>query len=82
MLQGEMNAPGTLMPIISDLFTDYQGQFMWVYIDDSLIYSNTEQDHLKHIAMVCDKLKQVSFYTSRKKAEFCAASRDVFGTYH
>jgi len=44
--------------IMSDLFTDYRGQFMWVYIDDILIYSDTEQDHLKQIAMVCDKLKQ------------------------
>jgi len=54
---GDMNAPGTCMRIMSDLFADYLGQFMSVYIDDILIYSHTEQDHLKHIAMVSDKLK-------------------------
>jgi len=53
MLQGDMNAPGTFMRIMSDLFADYLGQFMWVYIDDILIYSETEQDHRKHIAMLC-----------------------------
>jgi hypothetical protein len=79
MLQGDMNAPGTFMRIMSDLFADYLGQFMWVYIDDILIYSDTEQDHLKHIAMVCDKLKQAQFYASRKKSEFFAASMDVLG---
>jgi len=79
ILQGDMNAPGTFIRIMSDLFTNYLGQFMWVYIDDILIYSDTEQDHLKHIAMVCDKLKQAQFYASRKKSEFFAASMDVLG---
>jgi len=67
MLQGDMNARGTFMRTMSDLFADYLGQFLWVYIDDILIYSDTEQDHLNHIAMVCDKLKQAQFYASRKK---------------
>ena len=77
MLQGDMNTPGTFMRIMSDLFADYLGQFMWVYIDDILIYSDTEQDHLKHSALVCDKLKQAQFYASRKKSEFFTASMDV-----
>jgi len=79
MLPGDMNAPGTFMRIMSDLFAEYIGKFMSVYIDDILIYSDTEQDHLKHIAMVCDKLKQSRFYASRKKSEFFAASMDVLG---
>jgi len=79
MPQGDMDAQGTFMRIMSDLFADYLGQFMWVYIDNILIYSDTEQDHLKQIAMVCDKLKQAQFYSSRKKSEFFAASMDVLG---
>src|ERR1700712_5206944 len=49
MLQGDMNAPGTSMGMMSDLFTDYLGQFLCVYIDDILIYSDTEEDEMKHI---------------------------------
>jgi len=30
ILQGVMNAPGTFIQIMSDLFADYPGQFMWV----------------------------------------------------
>jgi len=67
------------MRIMSDLFADYLGPFMWVYIDDILIYSDTEHDHLKHIAMVCDKLEQAQFYASRKKSEFFAARMDILG---
>jgi len=79
MLQGDMNAPGTLMRIMADLFTDYLGEFMRVSIDDIPIYSNTERDHKKHSASLCDKLKQVQFYTSRNKLEFFAARMDVLG---
>ena len=52
---------------------------MWGYIDDILIYSDTEEDHMKHIGMVCDKLKQAKVYASRKKSEFFACSMDVLG---
>ena len=34
---------------------------------------------MKHIGLVCDKLKQVKFYASRKKSEFFASSMDVLG---
>ena len=74
-----MNAPGTFIRIMSDLFADYLGQFIWVYIDDILIYSETEQEHLKHIVIVGERLKQAQFYPSRKKSEFVAASMDVLG---
>jgi len=58
MLQGDMNALGTFMRIMSDLFAHYLGQFIWIHVEDILIYSDTEQDHLEHIAMVSGKLKQ------------------------
>jgi len=59
---------------MSDLFANYLGQFIRIYIDDILTYSDTEHDHLKHITMVCDKLKQAQFYASRKKWELFATS--------
>ena len=34
---------------------------------------------MKHIGMVCEKLKQSKFYASRKKSEFFASSMDVLG---
>src|ERR1700712_112591 len=77
MLQRDMNRPGTFMRIMSDLFANYLGDFLWVYIHDILIYSDTGKDQMKHIAMVCDKLSEAQFYASRKKSEFFAQSMDV-----
>ena len=79
MVQRDKNPPGTFMQIMSDLFADYLGQFLWVYIDDLLIYSDTEEDYMKHISMVCDKLTEARFYPSRKKSEFFAKSMDMLG---
>jgi len=79
MLQEDMNARGTFILIMADLFADYVGQFRWVDIDDILIYSDREQDHLKYSAMVCDKLKQAQLYARRKKSEFFTTSMDVLG---
>ena len=61
ILQGGMNGPGTFIRIIFDLLDDYIGQFIWVYIDDILIYSDTEEDHMKHIGIVCNNLKQAKY---------------------
>ena len=52
---------------------DFVGQFVWVYIEDILLFSDTMEDHLKHIAAIENKLKGAQFYRSRKKGEFSHA---------
>jgi len=66
MLQGDMNALGTCLRIMSDPKAEFLGRFVWVYLEDILTFSDTEEDHLKHIAARCDKLKGAEFYASRK----------------
>jgi len=79
ILQGVMNAPGTFVHIMSDLMADFLGKFVWVYIDDILIFPDTEEDHLKHIAAISHKLKGAQLYASRKKSEFFAPRMEVLG---
>jgi len=79
MLQGDMNAPGTVMRIMSHLMRDYLGEFVWVYIDDILIFSNKEDEHMEHIKKVCRKLKEAHLFASRKKSEFFSSKMSVLG---
>jgi len=80
MLQGNMNAPRTFMRNMSDLMADFLGKFVWVYIDDILIFSVTDEDHLRHISAFCNKLKEAQFYATRKKkSEFFAPRIEVVG---
>jgi len=67
------------MRIMSDLMADFLGQFVCLYIDDILIFSDTEEDQSKHIATICNKLKGVQFYARTKKSEFFAPRIEVLG---
>jgi len=79
MLQGDMNAPGTFMRIMSHLMRDYLGDFVWVFIDYILIFSKKEDKHLEHIKKVWRKLKEAHFFASRKKSVFFSPKMNVLG---
>ena len=46
---GLSNAPATFQGTLNQIFRDYIDQFLTVYIDDLLIYSETIAEHYRHI---------------------------------
>ena len=67
------------MRIMSHLMRNYLREFVWVYIDDILIFSNKEDEPMEHIKKVCRKLKEADFFASRKKSEFFSLKMNVLG---
>ena len=55
--QGDCNAPATYQALMNHLFAAYLGQFMDVYLDDTVIYSKMLEDHVSHVKLVLDILK-------------------------
>jgi hypothetical protein len=49
---GLTNAPAFFMNIMNSVFMDYLDNFMVVFIDDILIYSQSEEEHVDHLKMV------------------------------
>jgi hypothetical protein len=43
---------------MSSVLQDYIDDFMIVYVDDILIYSETREDHERHVSLVLERLKK------------------------
>ena len=64
---------------MEDLFHNELGKFIWIYIDDIFIFSNSLEDHIEHVQHACRKLKEYKFYANPKKSVFFAAKLDILG---
>jgi len=78
-MQGDMNAPATFVRVMEDLFHKELGDYVWVYIEDIFIFSNTFKDHIQHVTTVCDKLRKAGFYANPKKSMFFAEKLEILG---
>lgn len=61
---GDCNASATYQAVMNYVFADYIGNFMDVYLDDIVIYSDTPEDHIEHVKKVINHLKEHKFYLS------------------
>lgn len=55
---GLTNAPTTFMSLMHGIFHPFLDKFVLIFIDDILIYSNTMEEHKKHIQMVLKMLRE------------------------
>jgi hypothetical protein len=64
------NAPTFFMNPMNSVFMDYLNKFVVVFIDDILIYSQSEEEHVNHLKMVLQRLREHQLYTKLSKCEF------------
>lgn len=76
---GDCNAPATYQALMNYLFSAYIGQFMDVYLDDIVVYSETLEDHVKHIKLILDILKRERLYLSEKKMHILCKEMKILG---
>jgi hypothetical protein len=55
---GLTNAPAFFMNMMNSVFMDYLDKFVVVFIDDILIYSQSEEEHVNHLKMVLQRLRE------------------------
>ena len=71
---GLMNASAAfqrlMQQVLMGLNTESAADFVAVYLDDILIFSETFQDHMKHLKTVLQRLNQVTLKLNLKKCYF------------
>lgn len=79
MQQGDCNAGATYQSTMNHIFAAYIGIFMYVYLDDIIIFSDSVEDHVVAIKKVFAVLKREKFFLSPKKMQFFAAELHLLG---
>ncbi|GET58360.1 hypothetical protein GLOIN_2v1765994 [Rhizophagus irregularis DAOM 181602=DAOM 197198] len=76
---GLTNAPASFQRLMDKVLKEYLNEFVIVYIDDIMIYSENFEDHLKHIKLVLEKLKEASLILKLKKCIFGKTEIEFLG---
>ena len=63
------NTPVAFTDVIHRVFNDYLDKFVIVFIDDILIYSNSEEEHETHLRQVLQRLSTEKLYVKFSKCE-------------
>ena len=67
---GLTNAPAAFMDLMNRVFQPYLDRFVIVFIDDILVYSRSEAEHVEHLRIVLRILRERQLYAKFDKCEF------------
>jgi len=79
MQQGDCNVPSMFQHAMNSIFCEYIGIFLHMYLDDLFVYSNSVQEHQKHLGMVFKKLREHKLYLREEKRELYVAKVNCLG---
>ncbi|GJR12704.1 putative nucleotidyltransferase, ribonuclease H [Tanacetum coccineum] len=67
---GLTNAPTIFIDFMNRVCRSYLDKFVIVFIEDILIYSKTQEEHVEHLRLVLGLLKKEKLYAKFSKCEF------------
>ena len=67
---GLTNAPSAFMDLMNRVFNPYLDKFVIVFIDDILVYSGSSEEHLEHLRIVLQTLRERQLYAKLSKCQF------------
>jgi transposase InsO family protein len=76
---GLTNAPATFQALINNVLREHLDIFVIAYLDDILIYSENEEEHVKHVQTVLDCFRKAKLRLRPEKCEFHKEEVDFLG---
>jgi hypothetical protein len=67
---GLTNVPAVFQALINDVLRDMINHFVFVYLDDILIFSKSRHEHCQHVRQVLQRLLKNHLYVKPEKCEF------------
>ena len=67
---GLTNAPATFSTLMNKIFYPHLDKFVVVYLDDIVVYSDSMEQHVQHLQIVFQTLKDHELYVKREKCLF------------
>ena len=77
---GLRTAGSTLQRFLDSIFVEFD-EFLFIYCDDLVIYSKSEQEHVLHLERVFNRLTEYGLRINIEKSEFNRTELDFLG-YH
>ncbi|GJU91695.1 reverse transcriptase domain-containing protein [Tanacetum coccineum] len=76
---GPTNAPAIFMDLMNRVCRPYLDKFVIVFIDDILIYSKTQEEHVEHLRLVLELLKKEKLYAKFSKCKLWLREVHILG---
>ena len=73
------NAPATFQKRINSVLGEHLDEFVMAYLDDIIIYSNSEEEHFQHIEWVLQRLADEKMPVAIEKCEFHTTKTEFCG---
>uniref|UniRef100_A0A8C7HG43 Gypsy retrotransposon integrase-like protein 1 n=1 Tax=Oncorhynchus kisutch TaxID=8019 RepID=A0A8C7HG43_ONCKI len=76
---GLSNAPAVFQSLVNDVLRDMIGLFVFVYLDDILIFSKELSSHIQHVKQVLQRLLENRLFVKAEKCDFHAHTTSFLG---
>lgn len=76
---GLTNAPAVFQALVNDVLRDFLNRFLFVYLDDILIFSHSMEEHKSHVRQVLQRLLENKLFVKAEKCEFHVRSVSFLG---
>jgi hypothetical protein len=70
------------MCLMNVIFINYLDKLFIVFLDDILIYSNSEEEHEHHLTLVLQVLRENQLYAKLSKCSFLSKEDPLIGAHY